>query len=101
MTAPADNQKQNDAEVASSREVALLPPQVSSALALDATTAAWPVATNRSTAGEVELSDEALVAAIQRGDHGLGKQLYGRLIRVVDATLTRILGPGQAEHDDL
>lgn len=101
MTAAADNQKENDADVASSREVALLPPQVSSALALDATSASWPVAANRSTAGEGELSDEALVAAIQRGDRDLGKQLYGRLIRVVDATLTRILGPGQAEHDDL
>ncbi len=103
MTASAaDNQKENDAEVASSREVALLPPQVSSAaLVLDATTASWPVATSRPTAVEAELSDEALVAAIQRGDRGLGKQLYGRLIRVVDATLTRVLGPGQAEHDDL
>ena len=47
------------------------------------------------------MTDEALVAAIQRGDNGLGRQLYGRLIRVVDATLTRVLGPGQPEHDDL
>lgn len=101
MTAPADKPKQNDGEVASSPEVALLPPQVSSATLVFDPTASWPVAAPRSTAGRAELSDEELVAAIQRGDNGLGKQLYGRLIRVVDATLTRVLGPGQPEHDDL
>jgi RNA polymerase sigma-70 factor (ECF subfamily) len=47
-----------------------------------------------------ELSDEALVAAIQSGDRAVGKQLYGRLVRVIDATLSRVLGPGQPDHDD-
>lgn len=102
MSEPGDHQKLNDGKVAGSAEVALLPPQVSSAtLAFDPTAASWPVAPSRCTAGGATLSDEALVAAIQRGDHGLGKQLYGRLIRVVDATLTRVLGPSQPEHDDL
>lgn len=100
MTEPASAQKKNDAEVASSAEVALLPPQVSSAtLTFDPTEASWPAAA-RAGAGSAELSDEALVAAIQRGDRGVGKQLYARLIRVIDATLTRVLGPSQPDHDD-
>jgi RNA polymerase sigma-70 factor, ECF subfamily len=101
MTAPANDQKKNDAEVASSREVALLPPQVSSAtLTFESTEASWPAAAARVSTGGAEMSDDALVAAIQKGDRGLGKQLYGRLIRVIDATLTRVLGPGQPDHDD-
>ncbi len=45
--------------------------------------------------------DEALIDAIQRGDRRLGDQLYTRLIRVVDATVFRILGRHDPEHDDL
>jgi RNA polymerase sigma-70 factor (ECF subfamily) len=45
--------------------------------------------------------DEALIDAIQRGDRRLGDQLYGRLIRVVDATVFRIAGRQDPEHDDL
>jgi RNA polymerase sigma-70 factor (ECF subfamily) len=97
----AGEQKKNDGGVASSSDVALLPPQVSSAaLTFDPTEVSWPSPSCRVVAGEAELSDEALVAAIQRGDRGLGRQLYARLIRVVDATLTRVLGPGQPDHDD-
>jgi RNA polymerase sigma-70 factor (ECF subfamily) len=100
VTAPDRDAKKNAAEVASSEKVALLPPQVSSAaLTFDSLEAAWPAAPVAAVAG-AELSDEALVLAIQRGDRALGKQLYGRLIRVIDATLTRVLGPGQHDHDD-
>ncbi|HEX4340214.1 MAG TPA: RNA polymerase sigma factor [Polyangiaceae bacterium] len=45
--------------------------------------------------------DEALIDAIQRGDRRLGDQLYGRLIRIVDATVYRIAGRKDPEHDDL
>jgi RNA polymerase sigma-70 factor, ECF subfamily len=101
MTAPADEHEKNDPEVASSSDVALLPRQVSSAsLCFDGTEAAWPDVPARAAAVG-ELSDEELVLAISRGDRGIGKQLYGRLIRVIDATLTRVLGPGQSDHDDL
>lgn len=101
MTGPANEEKKNDAEVASSPDVALLPSQVSSAaLTFDSTEASWPAAPAPHLASGADLSDEAMVAAIQRGDRGVGKQLYGRLIRVIDATLTRVLGPGQPDHDD-
>ena len=45
--------------------------------------------------------DEELVDAIQRGDRRLGDQLYQRLIRIVDATVFRIAGRQDPEHDDL
>jgi RNA polymerase sigma factor (sigma-70 family) len=48
-----------------------------------------------------DLTDEQLVLAVQRGDRQMGRLLYGRLVRVIDATLTRVIGPGQPEHDDL
>jgi RNA polymerase sigma-70 factor (ECF subfamily) len=47
-----------------------------------------------------ELSDDDLVRAIQRGDKKVGRLLYTRLVRVIDATLTRVLGPNQPDHDD-
>lgn len=101
MTAPGANRQKNDAEVATSAEVALLPPQVSSAtLTLDSPEASWAAAAPCQVTRTVELSDEALVAAIQSGDRAVGKQLYGRLIRIIDATLSRVLGPGQPDHDD-
>jgi len=46
------------------------------------------------------LSDDELIAAVQRGDAKIGGLLYQRLIRVIDATLTRVLGPGDQDHDD-
>ena len=51
-------------------------------------------------ARDAELSDRALVEAVRRGDQKLGRQLYGRLSRVIDATLSRVLGPNQPDHDD-
>jgi len=48
-----------------------------------------------------QLSDDELVAAIQRGDQKVGSVLYSRLIRVIDATVSRVVGPAQPDHDDL
>ncbi|HYO96008.1 MAG TPA: RNA polymerase sigma factor [Polyangiaceae bacterium] len=45
--------------------------------------------------------DAALVLAIQRGDRTQGRELYQRLVRVIEVTLTRVVGPGAPEHDDL
>lgn len=45
--------------------------------------------------------DEALIDAIQRGEPGLGRELYDRLIRVVDCTLYRVLGRRDRDHADL
>ena len=100
MTSPADRQKKSDPQVAGSEGVALLPSQVTSAsLSYDSAAAGWPSAEVRARiAGE--LSDDDLVAAIQRGDQKVGRLLYTRLVRVIDATLTRVMGPGQADHDD-
>jgi RNA polymerase sigma-70 factor (ECF subfamily) len=47
------------------------------------------------------VEDEALIDAIERGDPHLGGEIYERLIRVVDSTLCRIVGPGDRDHDDL
>lgn len=47
------------------------------------------------------VEDEALIDAIERGDPHLGGEIYERLIRVVDSTLYRIVGPGDRDHDDL
>jgi RNA polymerase sigma-70 factor, ECF subfamily len=101
VTAADDEQKKNDGGVANSDPVPLLPSQVSSAtLSLNPTDGAWPAASMRARAASSDLSDDELVAAIQRGDQKVGKQLYGRLVRVIDATLSRVIGPGQPDHDD-
>jgi RNA polymerase sigma-70 factor (ECF subfamily) len=47
------------------------------------------------------VEDEALIDAIERSDPHLGGEIYERLIRVVDSTLYRIVGPGDRDHDDL
>ena len=47
------------------------------------------------------VEDEALIEAIEQGDPHLGGEIYERLIRVVDATLYRVLGAGDRDHDDL
>lgn len=100
MTGAADDPKKNDGAVATSDGVALLPSQVTSAaLTYDATGAGWPSAEVRARITG-ELSDDDLVAAIQRGDKKVGRLLYTRLVRVIDATLTRVMGPGQPDHDD-
>lgn len=49
----------------------------------------------------LRVEDEALIEAIERGDPHLGGEIYERLIRVVDSTLYRIVGPGDRDHDDL
>jgi len=91
---------------ADSQRVALLPQAVAaSAMTLDtgsdaAGYAPAPAPPRLVRSGTGELSDEALILAIQRGDQKLGRQLYARLSRVIDATLTRVLGPGQPDHDD-
>lgn len=100
MTGAADDSKKSDGPVATSDEVALLPSQVTSAaLTYDSTGAGWPSAEVRARITG-ELSDDDLVAAIQRGDKKVGRLLYTRLVRVIDATLTRVMGPGQPDHDD-
>jgi RNA polymerase sigma-70 factor, ECF subfamily len=97
---PADVSKKNAPSVATSDEVALLPSQVTgAALSYDATAGGWPsIEVRARIVGE--LSDDDLVQAIQRGDKKVGRLLYTRLVRVIDATLTRVLGPGQPDHDD-
>src|SRR5689334_15867095 len=54
-----------------------------------------------SAGGHEGLSDEALVQALRQGDGQKAAILYDRLIRVVDATLVRILGKREQDHDDL
>lgn len=45
--------------------------------------------------------DEELLEAFERGDRELAAQLYDRLIHVVSATLIRVMGSRDREHDDL
>ena len=86
-------------EVAQSDELPLLTTQVTTAtLTFEATGPSWPAAEVRSPSGDI--SDEELVLAIRRGEKWVGRVLYGRLVRVIDATLCRVLGPGQPDHDD-
>ena len=100
MSSSTDGPKKNDAAVATSDAVALLPSQVTgAALSYDATAGGWPsVEVRARIVGE--LSDDDLVLAVQRGDKKVGRLLYTRLVRVIDATLTRVLGPNQPDHDD-
>jgi RNA polymerase sigma-70 factor (ECF subfamily) len=51
--------------------------------------------------GKSELSDEALMVAVERGDQKLGDELYERLVQTVDHTLYRILGGRDRDHADL
>jgi RNA polymerase sigma-70 factor (ECF subfamily) len=48
-----------------------------------------------------EISDDALVAALRRGEGQKAAILYDRLIRVVDSALVRVLGRREQDHDDL
>jgi RNA polymerase sigma-70 factor (ECF subfamily) len=72
----------------------------SATLTHDAPGAGWPSADARARTTAGELSDDELVLAVQRGDKKVGRLLYSRLVRVIDATLARVLGPGQPDHDD-
>ena len=104
MSDPKEKSDKSVAEVAGSEGVALLPQAVTAAaMTFDASSeTGWvgapPLRAMRSVPADV--SDEALIAAIRRGDQKVGRQLYARLSRVVDATLTRVLGPNQPDHDD-
>src|SRR5262245_55047750 len=46
-------------------------------------------------------SDAELTAAIVRGAKELGAEVCKRLLHVVDATLFRMLGRRESDHDDL
>jgi RNA polymerase sigma-70 factor (ECF subfamily) len=48
-----------------------------------------------------EATDEQLVEAIEAGDGRLSEQIYERLVGVVDATLYRVMGRRESDHDDL
>lgn len=99
MSAGVDD-KEKDPGLAESGALTLLPPQVtSSALPFYGPDALRPSAPS-SVFGSSELSDGALVAAIRRGDERVGKLLYSRLVHIIDATVARVLGPGQPDHDD-
>jgi RNA polymerase sigma-70 factor (ECF subfamily) len=47
------------------------------------------------------VSEQALVDGIARGDRSLAAELCRRLTRVVDATIYRVLGGREHDHDDL
>lgn len=53
------------------------------------------------SASREALDDEALILAVQRGDHRVASALYDRLVRVVDHTVYRVFGRREADHDDL
>jgi RNA polymerase sigma factor (sigma-70 family) len=93
--------EKSDGGVAGSDSVALLPSKVTTmALSLERTDPALLGMEARPRAS-AELSDEELVLALRRGDKTVGRVLYSRLVRVIDATLARVIGPSQPEHDDL
>jgi RNA polymerase sigma-70 factor (ECF subfamily) len=50
---------------------------------------------------QVLASDAELIDAFERGDLAVAEQLYDRLQRVVNATLTKVLGERGQDHDDL
>jgi RNA polymerase sigma-70 factor (ECF subfamily) len=103
--------EKNLAEVADSEGLALLPSQMSSAGIASAEAWAEPPSTGgklhvlrpaSSAARESSgLSDEELVLAVRRKDPTLGRHLYRHLIRVIDKTLFRVLGPSERDRDDL
>lgn len=59
------------------------------------------VAGGKAAQSVAELSDEQIVDAIERNDPALSCRIYDRLIGVVDATLYRVLGRREHDHDDL
>jgi RNA polymerase sigma-70 factor, ECF subfamily len=50
---------------------------------------------------EVALSDEALIQALIAGDLRAGERLYDRLIRVVEWTVSRVLGRERGDCEDI
>jgi RNA polymerase sigma-70 factor (ECF subfamily) len=100
MKSGANASREKHDGVTGSEAVALLPSQVATAAFALARPSPTLPETPRGENGS-ELSDEQLALAVRRGDRGVGRLLYGRLIRVIDSTLARVLGVGQADHDDL
>ncbi|HVU04106.1 MAG TPA: RNA polymerase sigma factor [Polyangiaceae bacterium] len=47
------------------------------------------------------VSDEQIIAAVQRGDSRVADELYRRLASVVDRTLYKIFGRREHDHDDI
>lgn len=100
MSTPPEPQDKFAAGVQTSDEVALLPPEVTSAtLEIGTASPGW-VPSNVAVRAGQELSDEELLAAVRRGEPKIGRLLYIRLIRVIEATVARVLGPGEPDHDD-
>jgi len=99
VSAPGDPKQENDGGVAQSEPLTLLPSQVTSA-ALPLSMVSASAVPGPSVAGASQLSDASLIEAIQRGDAKVGALLYSRLVRVIDATVSRVLGPGEPDHDD-
>jgi RNA polymerase sigma-70 factor, ECF subfamily len=90
----------SDGGMPGSEAFALLPSKVATdQLAVERIESALVPSAERGLAPEV--SDDELVLAVRQGDPRVGRLLYARLVRVIDATLARIIGPGQPEHDDL
>lgn len=52
-------------------------------------------------AGAEEVSDSCLVEGIIRGDERVAADLYWRLLPVVEATLVRVIGRREDDHEDL
>ncbi len=101
MSGAEGDSEENPGGEPDSRPVALLTEPVhASAIMFDAG-AELPSAAVRARVVRPEPSDQALVEAIRRGDQRLGRTLCARLGRVIDRTLTRVLGPHQPDHDDL
>jgi RNA polymerase sigma-70 factor (ECF subfamily) len=50
---------------------------------------------------KVPTSDEEIIDAVQRGEHRVARLLYERLFGVVDATLYRVFGRREADHEDM
>jgi RNA polymerase sigma-70 factor, ECF subfamily len=53
------------------------------------------------TPAPASASDEEIIEAFARGDRRAGELIYDRLVGVVDATLYRVVGRREADHDDL
>lgn len=61
----------------------------------------WVVPSGTQAPAAARTSDEEIIDAFARGDRRAGTLIYDRLIGVVDATLYRVVGRREADHDDL
>ena len=83
--------------VLGSEPLALLPGQ----MPVHATASARFAFDAAPASSEEPTSDEALVLGIRRGDPAIGRRMYRRVIRVVEATLRRVVGRAESDHEDL